>query len=911
MSDRGADRVSLPRGGSAGAGNRPGRASAVTRIVRAALHCLPAFIGLLALGTAPPSFANGPVEPPATADPASASVEFTTEQPDPVVIDPLDKNVTIDLTLELSGQIDGTIELDVTDLIGATDPSDFLAGELSDSVLSVSDLPAVVTLTLSGLLRIGEYSATVKASQPDGTELGALTLKVVRRSIAFFPEIEGALVTGERIEFRPRTPNEASFGFVVRNPADGAVRCIRIPAVATTSGSTLPLTFDFNGDPPNAYCGNDAPAGDGAAQADFAPGQAREVTATIGAPFAVGTHTASIKMVDPVSPLAEKTFSLSVVHQPTPFNPALSGELVDEGKIAFQPEKSDDDAFRFVVENPADGDFRCIQILPVAATANAGLDLKFQFDGNPSSDWCASGESAGSGAVQADFAPGQSRDVTATITGGPALDPRKAQIVLVDPTVADARASFALTVDPTFGAWRPTWEMLYSFAAVFVGSLISVFLNHAAPLALDRMRWRRQLDRALRPMRDLQDDRLRLRLENERHEIDLKQRDMALGTPKIERTSVQESIDALVEKVKLAKRIERFREHCRRSSKLPPLLLSEVYDQLRAAEWQLTNGRVDEATAAVNAAEATEPTAENTKEVNAQLAQGFDRIKKLNPTALGQLQVDFDALKAKKAALEKGRVPAAETLPLNVGLLKLSLLVEHFDDRIAKSETLLESLTNEGESSDDCKLRLRTELMSRLERSGTEALEAASAMVRDMETGYLPNQIVGRLEGAGRIECKPRNPKCGQLTVFTLSLGNPLDSATAAQDLDYDWSVREETLTSVGKRCSITFDKEGTYVIEVQARGPGGNVALLDDQVKVRASSAPSFFRRLMTMQTIVFFATVCLAAVLAWTMHFGAFEIKSFGDLFVPFLIGISIEQFREQITSGQIEPSTVIRST
>ena len=604
--------------------------------------------------------------------------------------------------------------------------------------------------------------------------------------------------------------------------------------------------------------------------------------------------------------------TLKVVRRPSDFAPTLEGTSVSGDTVTFAPSDPDDREFGLAIENPQGGQIRCVRI-GLQSGGSSDLRVDFAFPGNPSRSQCADAVTAlKPGEAEADFGLEQSRRIVGTIVGSLEARDYSALIQLSDPTEEDLGTSYLLSIKPTFTSWHPTWGMLYAFLAVVLGAAVSVFLNYAGPMLVLKASGRLRLSRALKHMEQLRDSALRLRLANERHEIALKLGDIVLTSSQDERKAVQADIAALEEKLPVAAEIEWLREYHRRERRLPVVLIVGVFEHLRLASWHLSNGLLEEARKEIAAAKSIELTEGELPKIEARLAEGIQKIVALqpDPVGLGPLSSDLTLLQSKVPDLQAGKVPSAELADLDIRFFRLDRLVLQFDERISKSEMLIGSLSLAGETADQCRERLRRELLSLLERAGGPSLEAASKMVRDMSTGFLPDQIAKRVEdGFGHVEVAPGNPATGELAVFTLCLGEPYDSSTAARELNYRWHVLGTSLTSTGKRCSITFDIAKTYKIEVEAKHTDGNWAKLEEGGQ--AFRVYSKVKDILpgSAKFAMFTVTVLLASVLAWTMHFGAYTIEEFRDLFVPFLLGLGIDQFREKIESGDVKASELIK--
>ena len=617
-------------------------------------------------------------------------------------------------------------------------------------------------------------------------------------------------------------------------------------------------------------------------------------------------------LADPAGGISAAEVALKVVRRPSDFAPTLEGTSVSGDTVTFEPSDPDDREFGLAIKNPQGGQIRCVRI-GLQSGGSSDLRVDFAFPGNPSRSQCTDVVTAlKPGEAEADFGLEQSRRIVGTVVGGLEARDYSALIQLSDPTEEDLGTSYLLSIEPTFTSWHPTLGMLYAFAAVFVGAAVSVFLNHAGPMLVLKASGRLRLSRALKRMERLKDSALRLRLANERHEIALKLGDIVLTSSQEERESVKADITALEDKLPVAAEIEWLREYHRRERRLPVVLIVGVFEHLRLASWHLSNGLLDEARKEIAAAKSIELTESELPKIEARLAEGILKIVALqpDPAGLGSLSSDLQLLQSKVPDLQAGKVPQGELADLDIRFFRLDRLVLQFDERISKSEMLIESLSLAGETADQCRERLRRELLSLLERAGGPSLEAASKMVRDMSTGFLPDQIAKRVEdGLGSIEVAPGSPAIGELAVFTLCLGEPYDSSTAARELDYRWKVPSTSLTSTGKRCSITFDIARAYKIEVEAKRTDGNWVKLEGGEQ--AFKVHSRMQSILPgkVKSTVFFVTVLLATILAWTMHFGAYTIEEFRDLFVPFLLGLGIDQFREKIESGGLQASELIK--
>jgi len=609
------------------------------------------------------------------------------------------------------------------------------------------------------------------------------------------------------------------------------------------------------------------------------------------------------------SPISIKEV-FEVVRRKIAFEPTLTGGLVTNNTVIFTPGSADDRTFHFALKNPDTGRVRCIRI-PSASTGDGdALDITFAFEGVSASESTpnsnGSCKEAGEGKNVALFGLGQERSVRATITGTLKPDPKTytASIVVEDPALSGlAVRAFALNVEPAFGTLRPTWAMAYAFFAVLVGAVISVLLNHAGPRLLDKSQGRRDLIGALGVTRQIRDARIRLRLENENYGLLLRLNELSLFSQDEEYEEAKTGIDGLVKKVATARDIARLHEDLYAKLQLPLVLVQRELQRLRDAAWDLVNGRLDEAKIKLDAAESIELTKDNVNWAQTELARDIEKLKVLAAKDLPErFKEDWNLLSQKQPLLKDNKVPQGDIVDLNIRLFRLNLLLRDFDQVIARSKSLKHTLC--GDAAGDqkaCLDDLRQNLIALLERSGQDALEAASKMVRDMQTGFLPDQIVGHLSDRGRIEMQPETPQVGEIVVFTLSLGEPYDSSTAARELRYRWTIQgaNRPLSSTGKRCSIVFDEDKEdYSVDVQALKPDGSWVRLEPpksfQVR-KAKGATSWIPG--HLEFFVFLASVFIAAILAWTLHFGAFEITKFSHLLVPFLIGIGIDQFRNKL--------------
>jgi len=626
-----------------------------------------------------------------------------------------------------------------------------------------------------------------------------------------------------------------------------------------------------------------------------------------------------------------------VVRPRAEFEPQVRAAEQNEQTVIVRPKSNsqNDRTFFFSVVNPDTGRLCCIGIADAEKNKRSELDVRFEYDGPPALQGCS-----GTVGQMAKFAPGDSRTVTAVIAND--LGDKTtytSRIPLYDPTDRstlqyDLPLSVATAFTDSLAEWISRHFGWLSLIAVVVGSFFSLLLNHAGPLVRNKLKWRAELNGIDEEIDKIRHDILRLRMRVLRHEVFSKFYAIKFYNEESENEAIDAEIKALEERVSLATKLDQHSRRLADQTQTPFLLATTIEEEIRSGVWSLLNGD-PEAAAAREKAIAGYFAKDSARDsaLQKRLATLVTELVNLKSQgSLGALQQTFEddltALSAGVPALTAGDLDRQDWLSLDRRWFRLHLLVDRFDRGIMERKSVCKLLCQNKPDEGKHLEKLRKRLVKELELAGGDPLFAplmmehlrnAQRLVREMETGFLPEDIIDRFTGengedACKVEIDPPNPRMGQTVRFTLNMGDGIDQSFAARDLLYDWDFGDGEKPAVGKRCFHYYKESGPYPLTVRVKAPGGvwkPVRLADAKerglrVFVGTKSRGALWS-LSYVQMAIFFASLFVAILTAYVLHLSSAEGNSFNDLLIPFLIGVGIDQVRDKIANKAIKVETL----